>query len=48
EDTARLLDKVVEVDTASGTARLRGGVDKEDELTLDTGSVRTSRLRGGN
>ncbi|TYB66118.1 VWA domain-containing protein [Nonomuraea sp. PA05] len=45
EDTARLLDKVVEVDPATGTARLRRNVDKADEIELDTGSVRTSRLR---
>ncbi|MFG3440058.1 VWA domain-containing protein [Nonomuraea sp. NPDC047897] len=44
-DTARLLDKVVEVDPRSGTARLRPHVDKADEIELDTGSVRTSRLR---
>lgn len=43
-DTARLLDKVVEVD-GSGTARLRRNVDKADEIELDTGSVRTSKLR---
>lgn len=46
-DTARLLDKVVEVDPRSGTARLRPNVDKADEIELDTGSVRTSRLRQG-
>jgi len=45
EDTARLLDKVVEVDPGSGTARLVRNVDKADEIELDTGSVRTSRLR---
>lgn len=45
EDTARLLEKVVEVDPATGTARLRQNVDKADEIELDTGSVRTSRLR---
>ncbi|MGW0807417.1 vWA domain-containing protein [Nonomuraea sp. NPDC002799] len=45
EDTARLLQKVVEVDPATGTARLRRNVDKADEIELDTGSVRTSRLR---
>lgn len=45
EDTARLLDKVVEVDPGTGTARLRRDVDKNDEIELDTGSVRTSRLR---
>jgi uncharacterized protein YegL len=47
EDTARLLDKVVEVDPGSGTARLRRDVVKADEIELDTGSVRTSRLRRG-
>ncbi|MFG1702562.1 VWA domain-containing protein [Nonomuraea sp. M3C6] len=45
EDTARLLERVVEVDPATGTARLRRNVDKADEIELDTGSVRTSRLR---
>jgi uncharacterized protein YegL len=45
EDTAKLLDKIVEVDPASGTAKLRRNVDKADEIELDTGSVRTSRLR---
>ncbi|UBU15843.1 vWA domain-containing protein [Nonomuraea gerenzanensis] len=45
EDTARLLDKVVEVDPATGTARLRRNVDKADEIELDAGSERTSRLR---
>ncbi|GAA3663719.1 VWA domain-containing protein [Nonomuraea antimicrobica] len=45
EDTARLLEKVVEVDPVTGTARLRRNVDKADEIELDTGSVRTSRLR---
>lgn len=45
EDTARLLDKVVEIDPVQGTARLVRNVDKADELELDTGSVRTSRLR---
>ncbi|MDA0638798.1 VWA domain-containing protein [Nonomuraea sp. MCN248] len=45
EDTARLLDKVVEIDPVQGTARLVRNVDKADEIELDTGSVRTSRLR---
>ncbi|WP_431898337.1 vWA domain-containing protein [Nonomuraea sp. bgisy101] len=45
EDTARLLDKVVEVDPGTGTARLRTRVDKADEIELDTGSTRTSQLR---
>ncbi|MBB5084218.1 VWA domain-containing protein [Nonomuraea endophytica] len=43
-DTAKLLDKVVEFDS-SGTARLRRQVDKADMIELDTGSVRTSKLR---
>jgi hypothetical protein len=47
EDTARLLDRVVEVDVATGTARLRTNVDRADEIQLDSGSVRTSRLRSG-
>ncbi|MFI6477565.1 VWA domain-containing protein [Nonomuraea sp. NPDC050663] len=46
EDTARLLNKIVEVDE-SGTARLRRNVDKADAIELDTGSVRTSRLKRG-
>ncbi|MGV9302965.1 vWA domain-containing protein [Nonomuraea sp. NPDC003727] len=45
EDTARLLDKMVEVDPGTGTARLRSRVDKADEIELDTGSTRTSQLR---
>ncbi|TMR89603.1 vWA domain-containing protein [Nonomuraea basaltis] len=45
EDTAKLLERVVEVDPVTGTARLRRNVDKADEIELDTGSVRTSRLR---
>ena len=48
EGTARLLEKVVDViDAPSGTVRLRAGVSKEDEMTLDTRSVRTVRVRGG-
>lgn len=46
EDTARLLNKIVEVEP-DGTARLRRNVDKADAIELDTGSVRTSRLRSG-
>ncbi|GAA0992109.1 VWA domain-containing protein [Acrocarpospora macrocephala] len=45
EETAKLLDKVVEVDPATGTARLRRDVDKADEIALDTRSVRTVRMR---
>ncbi|GAA3475123.1 vWA domain-containing protein [Nonomuraea roseola] len=45
EDTARLLEKVVEIDPGTGTARLRRNVEKADEIELDTGSTRTSQLR---
>ncbi|GAA3156999.1 VWA domain-containing protein [Planomonospora alba] len=45
EETAKLLAKVVEVDPATGTARLRRVVDRADEIALDTGSVRTARMR---
>lgn len=45
-DTARLLAKVVEiVDERSGTVRLRSGVTAVDEMTLDTRSTRTARVR---
>ncbi|WP_228644996.1 VWA domain-containing protein [Microtetraspora sp. AC03309] len=45
EETATLLDKVIEIDPATGTARLRRDVDKADEIALDTRSVRTVRMR---
>nr|BFE77463.1 hypothetical protein GCM10020093_000640 [Planobispora longispora] len=45
DETARLLAKVVEIDPGTGTARLRRSVDKADEIALDTGSVRTARMR---
>jgi uncharacterized protein YegL len=45
EDTARLLEKVVEIDPGTGTARLRRNVERADEIELDTGSTRTSQLR---
>jgi von Willebrand factor type A C-terminal domain/von Willebrand factor type A domain len=46
-DTARLLAKVVDVvDERSGTVRLRSGVTAVDEMTLDTRSTRTARVRG--
>ncbi|GGK89463.1 VWA domain-containing protein [Sphaerisporangium melleum] len=45
EETAKLLDKVVEIDPESGTARLKRVVDKADEIALDTRSVRTVRMR---
>jgi VWA domain-containing protein len=44
DGTARLLERVVEV--VDGTVRLRGSVDKADEMTLDTRSTRTVRVRG--
>ncbi|GAA3069607.1 VWA domain-containing protein [Pseudonocardia yunnanensis] len=48
DGTARLLEKVVEVvDAPSGTVRLRKDVSAADEMTLDTRSVKTVRVRGG-
>jgi hypothetical protein len=48
EGTAKLLEKVVDViDAPSGTVKLRAAVSKEDEMTLDTRSVKTVRVRGG-
>ncbi|GAA1016713.1 MULTISPECIES: vWA domain-containing protein [Nocardiopsidaceae] len=47
-ETARLLGKVVEVlDPVTGAVRLKPGVDKVDEMTLDTNSTRTVRTRPG-
>jgi hypothetical protein len=47
EGTARLLGRVVEVvDAPSGTVRLRRVVADVDEMTLDTRSTRTVRVRG--
>jgi hypothetical protein len=47
DGTARLLERVVEVvDAPSGTVRLRAGVDKADEMSLDTRSTKTVRVRG--
>jgi hypothetical protein len=46
EGTARLLERVVEVvDAPSGTVRLRRSVADVDEMTLDTRSTRTVRVR---
>jgi hypothetical protein len=48
DDTARLLDRVVDViDAPSGTVRLRAAVTTADEMTLDTRSTKTIRIRGG-
>ncbi len=47
EGTARLLERVVDVvDAPSGTVRLRAAVADVDEMTLDTRSTRTVRVRG--
>lgn len=47
DDTARLLARVVEViDAPTGTIRLRAGVTAADEMTLDTRSTKTIRVRG--
>jgi hypothetical protein len=46
EDTARLLANVVDVDDpVTGTVRLRARVATADEMTLDTRSTRTARMR---
>lgn len=45
EDTARLLAKVVDVDAASGTVRLKRAVNDADEMALDTRSTRTVRTK---
>jgi hypothetical protein len=47
DGTAQLLARVVEViDAPSGTVRLRTGVTAADEMTLDTRSTKTVRVRG--
>jgi von Willebrand factor type A C-terminal domain/von Willebrand factor type A domain len=47
DGTARLLERVVDVvDAPSGTVRLRKVVADVDEMTLDTRSTRTVRVRG--
>jgi hypothetical protein len=47
DGTARLLERVVEVvDAPSGTVRLRKAIADVDEMTLDTRSTRTVRVRG--
>lgn len=47
EDTAKLLRNLVEVEPVTGTIKLkdRSKVSVEDEMRLDTDSVKTSRLR---
>jgi hypothetical protein len=45
-DTAKLLlDKLIEVDEHTGTARLRRDVAAADEMALDARSTRTARVR---
>jgi hypothetical protein len=47
DDTARLLDEVVEViDAPSGTVRLRDEATEAGVMTLDTRSTKTVRVRG--
>ncbi|MEV6107085.1 VWA domain-containing protein [Streptomyces sp. NPDC051940] len=46
EDTAKLLAKVVDVvDAASGTVRLKAKVAEADEMTLETRSTKTVRVK---
>jgi hypothetical protein len=46
EDTARLLEKVVDVeDAAAGTVRLKAKVTEADEMTLETRSTKTVRVK---
>lgn len=46
EATAKLLAKVVDVvDATEGTVRLKSGVAEADEMTLDTRSTKTVRVR---
>ncbi|MBW5485709.1 vWA domain-containing protein [Streptomyces bambusae] len=46
EDTAKLLAKVVDVvDAAAGTVRLKAKVADADEMTLETRSTRTVRVK---
>ncbi|MFC6880322.1 MULTISPECIES: VWA domain-containing protein [Actinomadura] len=48
EQISGLLDRVVDVvDAESGTVRLKQGVSKADEMSLDTRSVRTVRTHKG-
>ncbi|MBQ0829213.1 vWA domain-containing protein [Streptomyces tagetis] len=45
-DTAKLLAKVVDVvDAAAGTVRLKAAVGEADEMTLETRSTRTVRVK---
>nr|BBJ53513.1 hypothetical protein SAVMC3_61420 [Streptomyces avermitilis] len=45
-DTAKLLAKVVDVvDAAAGTVRLKAKVEEADEMTLETRSTKTVRVK---
>ncbi|MFI6334580.1 VWA domain-containing protein [Streptomyces sp. NPDC050535] len=45
-DTAKLLSKVVDVvDAAAGTVRLKARVEEADEMTLETRSTKTVRVK---
>lgn len=46
EATAKLRKVVDITDARTGTVRLRKGVDKVDEMALDTASTKTTRIRG--
>lgn len=45
EATAKLLDRVLDYDRATGTVRLKRNIDRASEIALDVGSVRTVRTR---
>lgn len=45
EGTAKLLDRVIDYDAATGTARLKPNIDRASQIALDVGSVRTVRTR---
>ena len=46
EETTSRLQKVVDIDDAeTGTVRLKKGVDRLDEMALDTASTKTTRVR---
>lgn len=45
DGTAKLLDRFLEVDKLTGTARLRRDIAAADEMALDARSTRTARVR---
>jgi von Willebrand factor type A C-terminal domain/von Willebrand factor type A domain len=47
EESTSKLKKVVDVvDAGTGTVRLKRGVEKADEMALDTASTKTTRIKG--